>query len=391
MDEASLRKQYLDLINDFAYEELEEKIQEPNIFSILKIVRKEIRHSNFLAWLLDPNEVHGLGKSILIKFVRDVVISGQFDSLDIVQVEQFILADLSVKREWKNIDLLLKNDQIVICIENKIDAFDSHDQLANYRAIVNEEFPRQLKIFIYLSPYGILPTAVNERQNYVSYSYERLIEHIEQTLTVRGESLSNKVRFYIQDYVKSVKLEIMKSDSLNRLAVEIYKNHKEILDFILEHKSDLAWEVYPYFQNSIKDLGWTEVTQDKGYIRWLPTELHGLVPKVRFSTSREIELFYFEIDFLRNSRKASFRTVIAPTSDPKRHILDNLLSNMEHPYKRNVQGHNWLLHIERKFDFNNDDFVDMDERQFSQLMQEQWGWIEETVQSVSPVVMQAFK
>lgn len=32
-----------------------------NIFDILKISRTEIRHSNMLSWLLDPNENHGLG------------------------------------------------------------------------------------------------------------------------------------------------------------------------------------------------------------------------------------------------------------------------------------------------------------------------------------------
>lgn len=32
-----------------------------NLFDVLKISGTEIRHSNVLAWLLDPNENHGLG------------------------------------------------------------------------------------------------------------------------------------------------------------------------------------------------------------------------------------------------------------------------------------------------------------------------------------------
>lgn len=32
-----------------------------NIFTTLDIINTEIRHSNVLAWLLDPSENHGLG------------------------------------------------------------------------------------------------------------------------------------------------------------------------------------------------------------------------------------------------------------------------------------------------------------------------------------------
>ena len=36
-----------------------------NIFDVLKISKTEIRHSNLLSWLIDPNENHGLGDSFL--------------------------------------------------------------------------------------------------------------------------------------------------------------------------------------------------------------------------------------------------------------------------------------------------------------------------------------
>jgi len=48
--------------------ELEELIGRFNIFDALGIARVEIRHSNFLAWLLDPAESHGQG-SIFLKAV----------------------------------------------------------------------------------------------------------------------------------------------------------------------------------------------------------------------------------------------------------------------------------------------------------------------------------
>jgi hypothetical protein len=41
--------------------ELEATIGRFNIFDALRIDRAEIRHSNFLAWLLTPSESHGQG------------------------------------------------------------------------------------------------------------------------------------------------------------------------------------------------------------------------------------------------------------------------------------------------------------------------------------------
>ena len=36
-----------------------------NVFEILDIVNAEIRHSNVLAWLFNPNSNHGLSESFL--------------------------------------------------------------------------------------------------------------------------------------------------------------------------------------------------------------------------------------------------------------------------------------------------------------------------------------
>ena len=48
-------------------EPLNKWTKEINIFNILKINRMEIRHSNMLAWLLSPNETHGLNDKFLKK------------------------------------------------------------------------------------------------------------------------------------------------------------------------------------------------------------------------------------------------------------------------------------------------------------------------------------
>lgn len=93
-----------------------------NIFEVLKITNTEIRHSNLLGWLLDPNESHGLNDLI----IKDVVTKIILDNKDMyknhgIKALDMLLLDydsFSVRREWHSIDLLLISDKekIVVCI-----------------------------------------------------------------------------------------------------------------------------------------------------------------------------------------------------------------------------------------------------------------------------------
>ena len=50
-----------------------------NIFDALKIARAEIRHSNFLAFLLDPAESHGHGQLFLNALLMDLLKTAPVD------------------------------------------------------------------------------------------------------------------------------------------------------------------------------------------------------------------------------------------------------------------------------------------------------------------------
>lgn len=72
-DEAQALKDFL--LDIECLDPLAEWTSNFNLFDILKITRTEIRHSNMLSWLLNPNENHGLGDNILKGFVQYVVTS----------------------------------------------------------------------------------------------------------------------------------------------------------------------------------------------------------------------------------------------------------------------------------------------------------------------------
>ena len=54
--------------------QLETRIGRFNIFDALGVVNAELRHSNFLAWLLDPAESHGLGGLFLRAVLMDLLL-----------------------------------------------------------------------------------------------------------------------------------------------------------------------------------------------------------------------------------------------------------------------------------------------------------------------------
>ena len=72
MEISKLNNLYDGLLKDENFDRLDLGLQNPNIFQILRISKTEIRHSNFLAWLLDANQSHKLGDIFLKRFLRQV-------------------------------------------------------------------------------------------------------------------------------------------------------------------------------------------------------------------------------------------------------------------------------------------------------------------------------
>lgn len=62
------------LVDNTELEELSAKLAIFNIFGVLRIEEAEIRHSNVMAWLLDPQESHGLGQAFLRRVLSTILL-----------------------------------------------------------------------------------------------------------------------------------------------------------------------------------------------------------------------------------------------------------------------------------------------------------------------------
>ena len=89
---------------DSAPHRLEKLLNKFNVFDVLNIVTLEIRHSNVLAWLLNPNESHNIGVKALKLFLESIPTPSGVDLTSLINGSSKI-DSVSVFREWEHIDL----------------------------------------------------------------------------------------------------------------------------------------------------------------------------------------------------------------------------------------------------------------------------------------------
>jgi hypothetical protein len=89
MDDKTLKDIYnSEFLADETFINLEKKLvtqssTKSNIFEILKIKNMEIRHSNFLGWLLDPEESHNLKNKFLKGFVQEGINKNKYTEITV--------------------------------------------------------------------------------------------------------------------------------------------------------------------------------------------------------------------------------------------------------------------------------------------------------------------
>jgi len=214
-----------------------------NIFEAIGHTHAEERHSNFLAFLLDPQGSHGLGDAVLREFVLRTIRTVSRDARPIDLVG-FSLSDLSstlVLREHRNIDIFAINDaeKFIAVIENKIRSSEHSNQLQRYREYAESQYADYQKVYVYLTPDGEEPSDVS----YIPYSYSDIALLIEDIAKEGQEHRPVPVSSALDQYLEILRRHIVSDEDLVRLARTIYQRHKRALDFIFEQRPDLQLEL----------------------------------------------------------------------------------------------------------------------------------------------------
>jgi len=332
MDIQKLKKEYDNLLKNEDFDRLDSELKIPNIFKILKVSRTEIRHSNFFSWLLDPKDTHKLGDIFLKRFLRKVFSSNRFEKVNPEDVEGMDFSKVEVRREWKNIDLLiiLELEKVVVCVENKVYSSESERQLIVYKKVIQEEFPEPpwVHTFVFLTPEGI--ESKNEKGSFEPISYEFIVESLKIIISENGDSMVPQVKTYITDYITTVKREIMGTDELLLdLSNKIYKNHQELIDFVYKNRPDNGVKVSQLMKEELEKRDWFLGSETKNYVRFLTPRIKDLIyinKEIENGWNKK-ESLLFEIELQPQTNKIIFKTVIPQTD--KKYNVERLKSFMK--------------------------------------------------------------
>ncbi|WOH82126.1 PD-(D/E)XK nuclease family protein [Bradyrhizobium sp. BEA-2-5] len=204
-----------------------------NIFEAVGLHRQEIRHSNFLSFLLTPQLGHGLKDTFVKRLVQRAAEKGAVDpSISLLTIALSDFSDAIVAREWRNIDLLVESraNQFVFVIENKIDATEGNKQLETYEAAICSEYPDHTRLFCYLTPDGVPAT----RESWSAISYSDVAEALQDARS-RLPSVTNHAGIVIDHYLDFIRRNIVPDQTLIDECRRLYLLHKDALDLIIEH------------------------------------------------------------------------------------------------------------------------------------------------------------
>jgi hypothetical protein len=147
---------------------LDQLLNRFNIFEATDMGRREIKHTKFLAYLLDPNESHGLGEAFLRVFATQISSQAKLTNkfpkiLDLQLSYATVYSEFSIKNNEpknKSLDCLIRipyinqrdeDPGLIIAIENKLGAKENKNQTKEYSEGLRKKFPKSphiVKLFL---------------------------------------------------------------------------------------------------------------------------------------------------------------------------------------------------------------------------------------------------
>ena len=359
-------------ICDKDLKELEQMFGKFNIFDCLKLTRTEIRHSNFLAWLLDPNETHGLKDYFLKEFLKhilkskkkeiaeingkeidlknsenpDEIIKRTYSVPSIFDIDYWDMTETEIFRELEYIDLLLvdEKNKFVFIIENKIDSFQHSNQLARYRDYVDEQYPNTTyqKLFIYLKP-----KKETVEKPYIYLSYQTVRDTIKELIDDKNDKISDEILVAIKHYNEILERDIMNSeDELTKICRQIYRKHKSAIDLISQYGNprNVIFEILEEVLEEQEDL--IICNKENNAILCLPANIEErTLEKLKFGNWKPND-FIIQLHFMNFKYGHSdlcFEILISPANckeneEKRSTLLNNIKTSLKVKFKNEAEG-----------------------------------------------------
>ena len=237
------------------YEKHEAGRKEPfNVFTVLRKASDEVNlHSRFLHALLD-HQSPDTGRQNLKDFLQKI------------GVEKFELNGATVRREYKNIDILIANNatkQHSVVIENKIYAEDRSAQLRRYHKILQGEGHRDIHL-LYLTLDGHDPSEDSIRdlkKKVISISYrDNLLPWLKccQMYACEDPELRESIAQYIH-LIRKLTGTDFEEAYMNELQDLLSEGNNLVIAHDLNEamtrtKISLLWKLWCEIESALKDI-----------------------------------------------------------------------------------------------------------------------------------------
>jgi len=361
---------------------LEELTGQFNLFEALGLVRQEIRHSNFLAWLMNPAQTHGLGDSFLKAFLMKTSVKasvkarmpGIEKTISPVDVDVWDLTETEIRREWRNIDITLLDEshKFVCVIENKVHSSEHSNQLERYRTAVVREFPDYTRHYVLLNVTGEEPSD----SEYVGVTYDEVCDVIERLLKMRASTIGADVATALSHYVTMIRRRVMPDREIQELCRRIYSKHRAALDLIYEHRPDRQAEIRGFLLKMInEDPAFTLDVSDKTWIRFHPVSWGRPELKVGqgWTKTRMIVLFQFANSSQWNPNSLGLDLNIGPGDENVRRQIYEAATKAGSPFTPSPNGlsKKWVPLFWKEI-LPTADYDDPDFERIQARLQEEW-------------------
>jgi hypothetical protein len=338
-----------------------------NVIEVLRNIYDEVNlHSRFICSLIDkPND-------IAIKLLDELIL--------IMNVKEFDASECQVLREFRNIDILIKNNSKAIIIENKIYAEDQPKQLERYYEVLIEEgySDSQIEIF-YLTLDAKEPSNQSlgkldlDRINLISYekhidswiqkcieytavfpSYrESLVQYLSVVKNLTGKSEDDLMKEITDEIASSI--ENMKSAKLISEGFELVKP-KVQLKFWQRLEEKLCAKGYKFED----ELRYSKNKVEDYYQKTKRNKYYGLLSKIHDIDEEHSLYLYIEIDHniywgYTVANKGFERNI------NKNECFEYLFKKFDNVIEKNCQDYNifgtndhfiaWLQFVDQRLDF----------------------------------------
>lgn len=366
-----IEKQIHQLLLNPEFEELQNRLtDEVDFMSILNVSHKELQHSNILGWLFNPNANHGLGEYFIKAFIKRCFIVNKYQPigyndklLSIAQFDELDLDDVIVKREYKNIDILLASEKssFLLVIENKIFSSEGGDQLTRYRNLAEEEYKNNKHIiFVYLSLFE-QSISEHEQENYLKVTYDEIKLILSEVLNSARLQLKDNIRFIIEQYLKSLQSLMNDNKELEILCKKLYRKYKPAFDEVIKYNLSSGYNKAPH--NLVELIkGRSDIRPyktSKSYVRFQPNflvENEELLHEKGFLAENETLddswIFLYEFNVGKETINFDFKIGVSELPDARRKLFDKYQTNKElfnkvDMYKGTLYGQ-WHLCLQEK-------------------------------------------